>query len=130
MCCRTPTPTSAARRRRRSTPCGSRRGSCGARRPAPATASIWTCGSAILNLPDGQPRDDDGPVFAEPWQAQAFALTVRLHETGAFTWNEWAATLAEELKAGSARGLGAGEHYYEHWLAALERITQKHGLAD
>jgi nitrile hydratase accessory protein len=83
-----------------------------------------------LNLPDGPPRDEEGPVFAEPWQAQAFALTVRLHETGAFAWTEWAATLAEELKAGAARGLGGGEHYYEHWLAALEHITQRHGLAD
>jgi nitrile hydratase accessory protein len=78
----------------------------------------------------GQPRDADGPVFAEPWQAQAFALTLRLHETGAFAWSEWAATLGEALKAGDAAGLGGGEHYYEHWLSALETIAQRKGLAD
>ena len=50
------------------------------------------------------PRDDDGPVFAEPWQAQAFALAVKLSEQGHFTWKEWAAALAEELKAAADRG--------------------------
>ena len=45
------------------------------------------------------PHDTGGPVFAEPWQAQAFALAVKLSEQGHFTWKEWAAALAEELKA-------------------------------
>jgi nitrile hydratase accessory protein len=74
------------------------------------------------------PRDDGGPVFAEPWQAQAFALAVRLSAQGHFTWKEWAATLAGELKAAADRGEpDDGSHYYEHWLAALERlVTSKH----
>jgi nitrile hydratase accessory protein len=74
------------------------------------------------------PRDDGGPVFAEPWQAQAFALAVRLSAQGHFTWKEWAATLADELKAAADRGEpDDGSHYYEHWLAALERlVTSKH----
>jgi nitrile hydratase accessory protein len=80
-----------------------------------------------LALP-GLPRDADGPVFAEPWQAQAFALAVRLHEQGAFTWSEWAETLAAVLaEAGPADD---GSRYYEHWLAALERLVSAKRLAE
>ncbi|HWA59817.1 MAG TPA: nitrile hydratase accessory protein [Caulobacteraceae bacterium] len=82
------------------------------------------------DLPVPPPRDADGPVFAEPWQAQAFALTVRLAEDGVFTWNEWAQTLGETLAEGAAKGLGGGEHYYEHWLGALERLALERGLAE
>ena len=77
------------------------------------------------------PRDAEGPVFAEPWQAQAFAMAVKLSEAGYFTWTEWAATLAAELKAAEARGeADDGAHYYEHWLAALERLVTGKGLAN
>lgn len=77
------------------------------------------------------PRDEGGPVFAEPWQAQAFALAVRLSEQGHFTWKEWAATLADELKAAADRGEpDDGSHYYEHWLAALERLVTSKQLTD
>ena len=83
----------------------------------------------LIDLPR-LPRDDGGPVFAEPWQAQAFALAVKLSEQGHFTWREWAATLAEELKAASDRGEpDDGSHYYEHWLAALERLVEAKQLA-
>ncbi len=77
------------------------------------------------------PRDDGGPVFAEPWQAQAFALAVKLSEQGHFTWKEWAAALADELKAEADRGEpDDGSRYYEHWLAALERLVTEKGLTD
>ena len=77
------------------------------------------------------PREDGGPVFAEPWQAQAFALAVKLSEQGYFTWKEWAAALAEELKAAVDRGEpDDGTHYYEHWLATLERLVTAKGLSD
>ena len=77
------------------------------------------------------PRDDDGPTFAEPWQAQAFGLAVRLSTEGHFTWNEWATALAEELKAAADRGeADDGSRYYEHWLAALERLVARKGLID
>jgi nitrile hydratase accessory protein len=77
------------------------------------------------------PRDAGGPVFAEPWQAQAFALAVKLSEQGHFTWKEWAAILAEELKSAAARGEpDDGSRYYEHWLAALERLVTAKGLSD
>jgi nitrile hydratase accessory protein len=77
------------------------------------------------------PRDEGGPVFAEPWQAQAFALAVRLSEQGHFTWKEWAAALAEELQAAANRGEpDDGSHYYEHWLAALERLVTSRRLTD
>jgi nitrile hydratase accessory protein len=70
-------------------------------------------------------------VFAEPWQAQAFALAVRLSEQGHFTWKEWAAALAEELKGAEDRGEpDDGSRYYEHWLAALERLVAAKGLSD
>jgi nitrile hydratase accessory protein len=77
------------------------------------------------------PRDEGGPVFAEPWQAQAFALAVKLSEQGHFTWKEWAAALAQELKAAADCGEpDDGTNYYRHWLAALERLVVAKGLTD
>jgi nitrile hydratase accessory protein len=77
------------------------------------------------------PRDAGGPVFAEPWQAQAFALAVRLSEQGHFTWNEWAATLGDELQLDAARGEpDDGSRYYHSWLAALERLVVSKQLSD
>jgi len=77
------------------------------------------------------PRDEGGPVFAEPWQAQAFALAVKLSELGHFTWKEWSEALAAELKAADDRGEpDDGTHYYEHWLATLERLVTGKGLTD
>jgi len=77
------------------------------------------------------PRDEGGPIFAEPWQAQAFALAVKLSEQGHFTWKEWAAALADELKAAASRGEpDDGSRYYHHWLAALERLVTERGLTD
>ena len=77
------------------------------------------------------PRDEGGPVFAEPWQAQAFAMAVRLSAQGHFTWKEWAAALAGELKAAADRGEpDDGSHYYEHWLAALERLVVAKALSN
>jgi len=71
------------------------------------------------------------PVFAEPWEAQAFALAVKLSEQGQFTWKEWAAELAADLKAAVDRGEpDDGTHYYEHWLATLERLVTRKGLVD
>jgi nitrile hydratase accessory protein len=76
-------------------------------------------------------RDDSGPVFTEPWQAQAFALAGKLSEQGHFTWKEWAASLAHELQAAANRGEpDDGSRYYEHWLAALERLVTAKGLAE
>jgi nitrile hydratase accessory protein len=70
------------------------------------------------------PRDADGPVFAESWQAQAFAMTIELSRQGRFTWSEWAAVLAGEIAAAQARGdADLGDTYYHHWLAALERLV-------
>jgi nitrile hydratase accessory protein len=71
------------------------------------------------------PRDADGPVFAEPWQAQAFALAVRLSAEGVFSWPDWAAGLSREL-AGDPDD--DGSRYYQHWVAALERLVTERGL--
>ncbi len=69
-------------------------------------------------------RDADGPVFAEPWEAQAFALAVALSTQGYFTWKEWSTALAQELRAAADRGeRDDGSRYYHHWLAALERLV-------
>jgi nitrile hydratase accessory protein len=77
------------------------------------------------------PVDNAGPVFAEPWQATAFALAVRLSAEGHFTWREWAATLADELKLAAKRGEpDDGSRYYQHWLAALERLVVAKRLSD
>ena len=84
----------------------------------------------LASLPS-LPREQGGPVFSEPWQAQAFALAVKLSEQGHFTWKEWAATLGDELKAAENRGEpDDGTHYYEHWLAALERLVTDKGLTN
>lgn len=75
----------------------------------------------------GLPRDAEGPVFAEPWQAQAFVMAVLLHEQGLFTWPEWAATLGDEIaRAPASRD---GSDYYLRWLAALERLVVARGVA-
>lgn len=85
---------------------------------------------AARSLP-GLPRDADGPVFREPWEAQAFALAVSLHERGLFGWDEWAVLLGEEIKAAQRAGdPDTGATYYHHWLAALERMVARKGIAD
>ncbi|HTS41634.1 MAG TPA: nitrile hydratase accessory protein [Xanthobacteraceae bacterium] len=79
----------------------------------------------------GIPCDAEGPVFCEPWEAQAFAMTLALHARGLFTWPEWAATLGAEIK--KAQDLGdpdTGETYYRHWLNALERLVSEKGITD
>lgn len=77
------------------------------------------------------PRDAGGPVFREPWEAQAFAMALALHERGLFTWTEWAATLGGEIKRAQARGdPDTGETYYHHWLATLERLVAEKGVAN
>jgi nitrile hydratase accessory protein len=87
--------------------------------------------TASLGAPSRLPRDEGEPVFAEPWEAQAFALAVELSERGYFTWKEWAGALADELTAATKRGESDdGSHYYEHWLAALERLITAKGLSD
>ncbi|HEY5664496.1 MAG TPA: nitrile hydratase accessory protein [Ilumatobacter sp.] len=85
--------------------------------------------SAPSILP-GQPMDGDEPVFREPWEAHAFAIVVRLHEQGVFTWPQWAAALADEIAAAQAAGdPDTGATYYHHWLAALERLVAETGAA-
>lgn len=80
---------------------------------------------------DSIPRDQRGPVFREPWEAQAFALVVQLHQREVFTWNEWADALSAQIRAVRERGeADSGEHYYRHWLQALESLLQSKGVAD
>ncbi len=75
------------------------------------------------------PSQFEDPVFKAPWEAQAFAMTLALHERGEFTWKEWAQTLAAVIAEVRERGEpDTGENYYRHWLTALERITQRKGL--
>lgn len=93
-------------------------------RPTPQSERL----AALPSLP----RDDDGPVFAEPWQAQAFALAVKLSAQGHFSWKEWTEALTHHLSAAAARGEPDvdGSHYYDHWLAALEQMVIAKGLAN
>jgi nitrile hydratase accessory protein len=77
------------------------------------------------------PCDAEGPVFREPWEAQAFAMALALHERRLFTWAEWAATLGEEIKRAQAAGdPDTGETYYHHWLNTLERLVAEKGVTD
>ena len=83
----------------------------------------------LTRLP-GLPRDDDGPVFREPWQAQAFAMALSLHRHGVFTWVEWADALAGQIAAAQADGdADLGDTYYRHWLAALETLVSAKGVS-
>ncbi len=76
-------------------------------------------------------RNDEGPVFSAPWQAQAFAMTLALYERKLFSWTEWAAMLAQTIKDAQAAGdPDTGEHYYDHWLATLEKMTLTKSLVD
>jgi nitrile hydratase accessory protein len=85
---------------------------------------------AITAAP-GIPRGAEGPVFREPWEAQAFAMAVALHECRLFDWSEWTAVLGDEIKRAQASGdPDTGETYYHHWLAALERIVAEKGVTD
>lgn len=89
-----------------------------------------------MNPPDlsvlpGVPRAAAGPVFREPWEAQAFALAVHLRDRGLFSWQEWAETLGAEIKAAQAAGdPDLGETYYLHWLSALEKLVVAKGATD
>lgn len=75
------------------------------------------------------PVDDDGPVFHEPWEAQAFAITLELHERGRFSWSEWATYLSDEIEKAQRGGdPDLGDTYYHHWLAALENICLDKGI--
>lgn len=85
-------------------------------------------GPDLRGLP-GIPRDQQGPVFRAQWEAQAFAMAVKLHEGGHFTWHDWAGYLAEEIANARERGdKDDGSNYYRYWLAALEKIAAAKGL--
>jgi nitrile hydratase accessory protein len=89
-----------------------------------------TIAAAALAVP-GIPQGEEGPIFREPWEAQAFAMALSLHQRGLFTWSEWAATLADEIKRAQAAGdPDTGDTYYLHWLNALERLVAEKGVAD
>jgi nitrile hydratase accessory protein len=85
----------------------------------------------VIRALPGIPRGAEGPIFHEPWEAQAFAMALALHERGLFSWSEWTAALGEEIKRAQATGdPDTGETYYHHWLTALERIVAEKGVAD
>lgn len=76
----------------------------------------------------GLPRDEGGPVFAEAWEAEAFAMTVALIDDGVFSWSEWSEALGAAITAAQAAGdPDLGDTYYHHWLAALETLCCRKG---
>jgi nitrile hydratase accessory protein len=93
------------------------------------TSDPQAAAEAIRAVPN-IPLDADGPVFRQPWEAHAFAMALTLHARGLFTWTEWAATLADEIRRAQANGdADTGETYYWHWLATLERLVAEKGVA-
>jgi nitrile hydratase accessory protein len=91
---------------------------------APAQAAL-----DALDATHPVPRDAEGPIFAEPWQAKAFAVAVDLHARGAFTWSEWANALSRTIQqAQAADDPDLGDTYWDHWLATVERIVADKGL--
>ena len=133
----TPMRTAKATSRSTCTGCGSQRASCGASRLRPPIRCTWTCSKTtssriadLAALPP-IPSDESGPMFREPWEAQAFALVVALHQAGHFTWPEWVELISAEIRQAQAEGdPDLGRTYYRHWLAALERIVVDRRLAD
>jgi len=88
----------------------------------------WAAQVAIAGVP-GIPCDAEGPVFREPWEGQAFAIALTLHERGLFTWGEWAELLGEEIRRAQAAGdPDTGETYYRHWFNTLERVLADKGV--
>ena len=78
----------------------------------------------------GMPLDCGEPVFVEPWQAQAFAMAMALHQRGLFTWPEWADALSKQIATAQAAGhADLGDTYYRHWLAALETLVAAKGAS-
>ena len=78
----------------------------------------------------GMPQEGGEPVFAEPWQAQAFAMALALHQRGLFSWPEWAEALSQQIAAAQAAGdADLGDTYYRHWLAALEALVAAKGAS-
>lgn len=95
------------------------------------TATDSAASQEVVRTVLGLPRNAEGPVFREPWEAQVFAMAVALHRRGLFGWDEWAAALGEEIKAAQWAGdPDTGGTYYCHWLAALERMVAHKGVAD
>lgn len=85
--------------------------------------------AALADVP-GIPCEGEAPVFAEPWQAQAFAMALTLQQRGVFAWKDWARLLGEEIdKARAAGDPDDGSTYYRHWMATLERIVAQKGIA-
>ena len=83
-----------------------------------------------LQASPGLPRDAEGPVFREPWEAQAFAMALALHQRGLFSWVEWAQALSTQIAAAQAAGdPDTGDTYYRHWLAALEGLVAAKGAS-
>jgi nitrile hydratase accessory protein len=73
----------------------------------------------------GIPMDGENPVFSEPWEARAFAMTLALHERGIFTWSQWAEALSRQIAEARAAGhADLGDTYYQHWLRALESLVE------
>ncbi len=98
--------------------------------PRETTISDPAALAALASIP-GIPRDEDGPVFAAPWQAQAFAMALTLQQRGIFTWAEWAEMLGAARAHAATKGApDTGETYYQNWLAALEQMVTAKGLAD
>ena len=78
----------------------------------------------------GLPSDGDGPVFRAPWEAQAFAMALALHQRGVFSWGEWAEALARQIELAQQAGdPDLGDSYYRHWLAALESLVTAKGVS-
>lgn len=94
-----------------------------------STRATATADAAVRALP-GQPLQGGEPVFAEPWQAQAFAITLALHRRGLFSWPQWAEALSRQIAAAQAAGdADLGDTYYHHWLAALETLVASQGAS-
>jgi nitrile hydratase accessory protein len=83
-----------------------------------------------LTHPLPAPGDEGGRVFSQPWEAEAFAMTLALHQRGLFSWSEWADALGAEIRKAQVDGdADLGDTYYRHWLMALEALLAAKGVS-
>ncbi|MFI5266543.1 MAG: nitrile hydratase accessory protein [Chloroflexota bacterium] len=71
------------------------------------------------------PRSNGELVFQAPWEGRAFGLAVSLYDSGRYPWSDFSGRLVTEIAADAK---GSPERYYEHWLAAFERLMLDQGV--
>ncbi len=80
----------------------------------------------MIALVKSQPQDNGEPVFDAPWQARSFAMAVKLHAAGLFTWQEWSDRLARAIAERESQDeVRDSNDYYTLWQETLEQLVRE-----